>query len=415
MNRLETDILVIGAGAAGMGAAICAANSGVSVIVVERNPDAGGILNQCIHNGFGLHYFKKEFTGPEFAYQLYSKTKESGIQFLFNHFLLQLDLKNKTAIFASEEGIKLIACKALIYTAGARERPFGSLLIPGDRVSGIFTAGVAQRLTNIENRLPGTKALILGSGDIGLIMARRLTLEGVEVVAVCERMPYPGGLARNIDQCLKDFGIPLLLSTTVTEVRGDGRLREVITSSLDENYNIIEGTQRSWSVDTLVLSVGLVPSTTPIMDYFSIDSKSRGVIVDNCMRTDKDWIFSAGNCVIIYDLVDYVTYQGEMAGRSAVNYIKNGNNPARYPIKKGNGVGVINCSYYVENSDLELYIRVNKPKEKAKLVVRSDNTIIYEGKPSAFIPSEMVRVKIKAEKIDDSFKKSSLVTEIIDL
>ncbi|HQJ41529.1 MAG TPA: FAD-dependent oxidoreductase, partial [Exilispira sp.] len=183
MNRLETDILVIGAGAAGMGAAICAANSGVSVIVVERNPDAGGILNQCIHNGFGLHYFKKEFTGPEFAYQLYSKTKESGIQFLFNHFLLQLDLKNKTAIFASEEGIKLIACKALIYTAGARERPFGSLLIPGDRVSGIFTAGVAQRLTNIENRLPGTKALILGSGDIGLIMARRLTLEGVEVVA----------------------------------------------------------------------------------------------------------------------------------------------------------------------------------------------------------------------------------------
>ncbi|MFN3411603.1 MAG: NAD(P)/FAD-dependent oxidoreductase, partial [Exilispira sp.] len=360
MNKISCDLLVIGGGASGLGAALKAAKEGIDVVIVERLNLAGGILNQCIHNGFGLHYFKKELTGPEYAANLLDLTKDLPIKFLFEHFLLSIDKKSRTAYFTSENGITEISCRALVYSAGARERPFGSLLIPGDRVSGIYTAGVAQKFINIENRIIGKRAIVLGSGDIGLIMARRLTLEGIEVVAVCERMPYPGGLTRNINQCLKDFGIPLLLSTTVTEVRGDGRLSEVITSELDSNYNIIEGSQRSYSVDTLVLSVGLVPSTTPMMDYVEIDPRTRGIIVDSTMNSSTPWIFSSGNCVIIYDLVDYVTKEGEIAGKYAVEYIKEEKTKKKIPIKKGIGVGIINCAYWVEGSDLNIYLRAIK-------------------------------------------------------
>ncbi len=413
MNKLSCDLLVIGAGASGLGAAIKAAKEGMNVIIVERLAMAGGILNQCIHNGFGLHYFKKELTGPEYSENLISLTKELPINFLFEHFLLSIDKNKKIVYFASSGGIVEIICKALIYSAGARERPFGSLLIPGDRVSGIYTAGVAQKFINIENRLIGKRAMVLGSGDIGLIMARRLTLEGVEVVAVCERMPYPGGLTRNINQCLKDFGIPLLLSTTVTEVRGEGRLNEVITSELDENYNVITGSERSWSVDTLVLSVGLVPSTTPMIEYLEIDPKTRGVIVDSTMNTSIPWIYSSGNCVIIYDLVDYVTREGEIAGKYAVEYIKTGKTNKKIPVKKGTGIGIINCSYYVENTDFNLYIRSIKPIEKGRLIVRSSDNIIFEGKEQTFIPSEMVHKNIKAEQINKIENLNNIIVEII--
>jgi NADPH-dependent 2,4-dienoyl-CoA reductase/sulfur reductase-like enzyme len=413
MNKISCDLLVIGGGASGIGAALKAAREGIEVIVVERLNLAGGILNQCIHNGFGLHYFKKELTGPEYAANLLSLTKDLPIKFLFEHFLLSIDKKTKTAYFTSEDGIIAISCKALVYSAGARERPFGSLLIPGDRVSGIYTAGVAQKFINIENRIIGKRAMVLGSGDIGLIMARRLTLEGVEVVAVCERMPYPGGLSRNINQCLKDFGIPLLLSTTVIEVRGDGRLSEVITSELDENYNVIEGSQRSWSVDTLVLSVGLVPSTTLMMDYVDIDSRTRGIVVDSTMNTSTPWIFSSGNCVIIYDLVDYVTKEGEIAGMYATEYIKEAKQKKKIPIKKGIGVGIINCAYWVEGSDLPLYLRAIKPIEKGRLVVRADKNILYEGKEQAFIPSEMVHKNIKSEQISKVGDIDNIIVEIV--
>ncbi len=413
MNKMSCDLLVIGAGASGMGAAITAAKQGLSVIIVERLCMAGGILNQCIHNGFGLHYFRKELTGPEYAANLFELTKNLPITFLFEHFLLSIDLKFKDVYFTSENGIMQINCKALVYSAGARERPFGSLLIPGDRVSGIYTAGVAQKFVNIENRLIGKKAMILGSGDIGLIMARRLTLEGVEVVAVCERMPYPGGLSRNINQCLKDFNIPLLLSTTVSEVRGDGRLTEVITSELDEIYNVINGSQRSWSIDTLVLSVGLVPSTTPMIEYIEIDSKTRGAVVDSTMNTSVPWIFSSGNCVIIYDLVDYVTKEGEIAGKYAAEFIKTGKINKKIPIKKGIGVGTINCSFYVEGSDLNLYIRSIKPIENGRLLIRNGNSTIYEGKQQVFIPSEMIHKSIKYDTIIKTGDIENIIVEII--
>jgi NADPH-dependent 2,4-dienoyl-CoA reductase/sulfur reductase-like enzyme len=294
-----------------------------------------------------------------------------------------------------------------VYAAGARERPFGSLLIPGDRVSGIFTAGVAQRLVNLDNRLPGTKALILGSGDIGLIMARRLTLEGIEVRAVLERMAYPGGLERNVAQCLDDYGIPLLLSTTVAEVRGKGRLEEVITVEVDENHNPIKGSERSFAVDTLVLSVGLVPSTTPVMDLVDVDPRSRGVVVDAVMGTSRDWVFAAGNCTVVYDLVDYVTDEGVVAGRSAARFARGEARPARLPLVRGRDVGVMNPSLWCPGHDLTLFVRPAKPFARAHWLVSQtapDGTVsvVRETKAGPLTPGEMEKLKVAAAKLNPS-------------
>jgi NADPH-dependent 2,4-dienoyl-CoA reductase/sulfur reductase-like enzyme len=334
-----------------------------------------------------------------------------NITFLSNRFLHSINEENKEIIFTSSEGIEKISCKALVYTAGARERPFGSLLIPGNRVSGIYTAGMAQRLTNIENRLPGKKALILGSGDIGLIMARRLTLEGMKVEAVLERMPYPGGLARNITQCLKDFEIPLLLSTTVVEVRGQGRLNEVIVAQVDGNFNEIKSTRRSYSVDSLILSVGLVPSTTPVMHLVEIDKRTRGVVVDSIMRTNKEWVFAAGNCVVIYDLVDYVSKEGEIAGENAAKYILGETFGKKIKINPGNNIGIISPSFYVENTELELYVRVIRPCENKKIIVKSGQDIIHQSRHISMIPSEMEHIKIKKDKL---LNVKELTVEVIE-
>jgi NADPH-dependent 2,4-dienoyl-CoA reductase/sulfur reductase-like enzyme len=261
---------------------------------------------------------------------------------------------------------------------------------------------VAQRLVNLDNRLPGTRALVLGSGDIGLIMARRLTLEGIEVRAVLERMPYPGGLERNVAQCLDDFGIPLHLSTTVAEVRGRGRLEEVVTVEVDENANPIRGTERSFAVDTLVLSVGLVPSTTPVMDLVTVDPRTRGVVVDAVMGTSRDWVFAAGNCTVIYDLVDFVADEGTIAGRSAARYARGEARPPRLPLVRGPGVGVMNPSFWCPGADLTLYLRCAKPSPQARWVVRQDQTVVRETKAAALTPGEMEKLRIPASKLDPS-------------
>jgi len=341
--------------------------------------------------------------GPAIASRLAVEAKladDPGLTFLSGRFVRDIDAEARRLILVSDTGIEALECKALVYAAGARERPFGSLLIPGDRVSGIFTAGVAQRLVNLDNRLPGTRALVLGSGDIGLIMARRLTLEGIEVRAVLERMPYPGGLERNVAQCLDDFGIPLHLSTTVAEVRGRGRLEEVITVQVDENANPIRGTERSFAVDTLVLSVGLVPSTTPVMDLVEVDPRTRGVVVDATMGTNRDWVFAAGNCTVIYDLVDYVTDEGTIAGRSAARFARGEARPPRVPVVRGPGVGVMNPSFWCPGHDLTLYLRCAKPAAKARWVVRQDRTVVRETRPAALTPGEMERLRIPGAKLD---------------
>jgi NADPH-dependent 2,4-dienoyl-CoA reductase/sulfur reductase-like enzyme len=405
MTELSFDVVVLGAGGAGLGAALAARAEGATVAVVERLDRSGGILNQCIHDGFGLVRYKQALTGPEFASRLALEAKladDPGLTFLAGRFVRDIDADARRLILVSDTGIEALTCKALVYAAGARERPFGSLLIPGDRVSGIFTAGVAQRLVNLDNRLPGTRALVLGSGDIGLIMARRLTLEGIEVRAVLERMPYPGGLERNVAQCLDDFGIPLHLSTTVAEVRGRGRLEEVVTVEVDENANPIRGTERSFAVDTLVLSVGLVPSTTPVMDLVTVDPRTRGVVVDAVMGTSRDWVFAAGNCTVIYDLVDFVADEGTIAGRSAARYARGEARPPRLPLVRGPGVGVMNPSFWCPGADLTLYLRCAKPSPQARWVVRQDQTVVRETKAAALTPGEMEKLRIPASKLDPS-------------
>lgn len=401
---MKVDVVVIGGGAAGMAAALKASEQGARVVLVERDERVGGILNQCIHNGFGLHYFREELTGPEYAERFKKALEEKDIEVLTNTFVKALDVREKKLVVVSEDGIRILETKALVYAAGARERAFGSLMIPGDRPSGIFTAGVAQRFMNVENRLPGKRALILGSGDIGLIMARRLTLEGVEVVGVVERLPYPGGLLRNVIQCLEDFGIPLFLSSTVVEVRGRERLEEVVVAKVDENFQPIPGTEKVFEVDTLILSVGLIPQIELLEDLIEVNPTSKGIATSNLGQTSEGWIFAAGNCTAIYDLVDYVTYEGEMAGKYAALYAKGERFGPKVAVKAGENVMVVQPNWYDPSEELTLYVRTRKVIEKGRLVVGS-----FEKTFEELVPSEMLRVKIPGRHLNGL---SEIVVEV---
>ncbi|MCS7175781.1 NAD(P)/FAD-dependent oxidoreductase [Pseudothermotoga sp.] len=392
---MKTDVLVIGAGAAGMGAAIAAAKRGLNVVIAERDEITGGILNQCIHNGFGLHYFREELTGPEYAERFREQLEKLSdrIKVFTDCHVLKLG-EDRKALLVSPKGILELEAKAVVYTSGARERPFGSLMIPGDRPSGIFTAGVAQRLMNIDNRKVGHRALIVGSGDIGMIMARRLTLEGTEVVAVVERLPYPGGLLRNVIQCLKDFNIPLYLSSTVIEVKGRERLEEVVIANVDEQFKPIPGTERSFKVDTLILSVGLIPQVEMLDGLVQTDRRTKGVACSNIGQSSREWIFAAGNCTAIFDLVDYVTKEGERAGEYASRYAMGERFSQNVPISPGENVMLTFPNFYNAVDDLTLYVRCKKPMEKAMLKVGNFEKIFED-----LIPSEMIVAKIPNQKL----------------
>jgi NADPH-dependent 2,4-dienoyl-CoA reductase/sulfur reductase-like enzyme len=394
---MKTDVLVIGAGAAGMSAAIAAAKKNLKVVIAERDEITGGILNQCIHNGFGLHYFKEELTGPEYAERFRDQLSRyaDSIEVLTDCHVLRLN-RNKKALLVSPKNVFELETKVVVYAAGARERPFGSLMIPGDRPSGIFTAGVAQRLMNIDNRKVGRRALIVGSGDIGMIMARRLTLEGIEVMGVVERLPYPGGLLRNVIQCLKDFNIPLYLSSTVVEVKGRERLEEVIVASVDEQFRPIPNTEKSFKVDTLVLSVGLIPQVEMLNGLVSLDKRTRGIACSNTGQSSNEWIFAAGNCTAIFDLVDYVTKEGERAGEYASRYVNGERFSLGIPIVPGENVMLTFPNYYNDIDDLTLYLRCKKPMEKAVLKVGG-----FEKTFEDLIPSEMIVVKIPKQKLSN--------------
>ncbi|AJC74395.1 oxidoreductase [Pseudothermotoga hypogea DSM 11164 = NBRC 106472] len=394
---MKTDVLVIGAGAAGMAAAIAAAKRNLKVVIAERDEITGGILNQCIHNGFGLHYFREELTGPEYAERFREQLSRyaGAIDVLNDCHVLRLN-RDRTALLVSPKNVFELEAKVVVYAAGARERPFGSLMIPGDRPSGIFTAGVAQRLMNIDNRKVGRKALIVGSGDIGMIMARRLTLEGIEVVGVVERLPYPGGLLRNVIQCLKDFNIPLYLSSTVVEVKGSERLEEVVVASVDEQFRPIPGTEKSFKVDTLVLSVGLIPQVEMLNGLVTLDKRTRGIACSNTGQSSNEWIFAAGNCTAVFDLVDYVTKEGERAGEYASRYVNGERFSLGVPIVPGENVMLTFPNYYNDVDDLTLYLRCKKPMEKALLKVGG-----FEKTFEDLIPSEMIVVKIPKQKLSN--------------
>lgn len=384
--KYKTDVVVIGGGAAGMAAAYRAKKEGVNVILLERDEDTGGVLNQCIHNGFGLQYFKRDLTGPEF--KELAKEKLEDIEILYGTYVLEVK-KDKKIIFVDRRGIHEIEMKALVMATGARERHFNSLPVPGKRITGVFTAGLAQRFINLENLKPGSKAVILGSGDIGLIMARRLTLEGIKVEAVLEIMPYPGGLERNIQQCLTDFNIPLYLSHTVTAIEGDRRLEKVIAAQVDYKWDPIPGTEKEFEVDTLITSVGLIPQTKPV-DFVEADP---GFLVSNTNQTSEEWIFAAGNCTVIFDLVDYVAKEGEKAGKYAALYAKGEYKKGKkVKVRKGENIGIIHPLYIDPTQESTLYIRVSKVFDRASIKVEPLGIEVIENEAR---PPEMVVIKIK--------------------
>lgn len=323
MKHIQADIVIIGGGPAGLAAAVSAYDSGCrNIFILERDGELGGILNQCIHNGFGLHTFKEELTGPEYAARFIEQVKEREILFYRNTMVISIGEDHSVTAMNREKGIFVVDAKAVILAMGCRERPRGALNIPGFRPSGIYSAGTAQRYVNMDGYMPGKEVVILGSGDIGLIMARRMTLEGARVRLVAELMPYSGGLKRNIVQCLDDFGIPLRLSTTVIDIIGRKRVEAVVIAQVDENKNPIPGTEERIPCDTLLLSCGLIPENE-LTRQLNVDMNqvTSGPVVDNSYETSMPGVFACGNVLHVHDLVDFVSAEAKLAGEAAAEYV----------------------------------------------------------------------------------------------
>ena len=398
------DLVVIGSGAAGMAAAIEAKKNGIDdILILEKDERLGGILNQCIHNGFGLTEFKEELTGPEYLQRFVDQVKEMGIPYRLNAQVTDLT-KDKVITYSSkEDGFVKLQAKAIVMATGCYERNAGAIMLPGDRCSGVITAGTAQRYLNINGLMVGKRVVILGSGDIGLIMARRLTLEGAKVLCVSELMPYSAGLNRNIQQCLIDFNIPLYLSRTVSKVVGKDRLKKVVLSAVDENLQVIPGTEMEFECDTLILSVGLIPYIQ-LLNYIDCPTSStKGALVNQYMETEIEGIFTAGNCLHVHDVVDFVSDEARLAGRSAALYLQNkiDNKENRIAVKPGNGLSYVLPQFILENSleDIVIKFRVRKPVQDQIVWIKSgDNVIMKQIKP-VMIPSEMVMIKVSKDKL----------------
>ena len=318
------DIVIIGGGPAGLAAAVSAKKSGIdSILILERDKELGGILNQCIHNGFGLHTFKEELTGPEYAQRFIDQAKELDIEYRLNTMVMDISHEKVVTAMNREEGLFEIQAKAVILAMGCRERSRGALNIPGYRPAGIYSAGTAQRLVNMEGLMPGREVVILGSGDIGLIMARRMTFEGAKVKVVAELMPYSGGLKRNIVQCLDDYGIPLKLSHTVVDIKGKERLEGVTLAEVDKNGKPIPGTEEEYSCDTLLLSVGLIPENELSRGMgVEMSRVTSGPVVNESLETNIEGVFACGNVLHVHDLVDFVSEEAATAGKNAAAYVK---------------------------------------------------------------------------------------------
>ena len=414
------ELAIIGGGPAGMSAAISAYESGIKdIIIFERDTELGGILRQCIHNGFGLHKLKKELTGPEYASVYAKKVKELEIPVMLDTMVLDISSDKTITATNKKDGIFKIQAKAIILAMGCRERPRGALNIAGHRPSGIFSAGTAQKYVNMKGYMPGKDVVILGSGDIGLIMARRMTLEGARVHAVCEVMPYSSGLARNIEQCLNDFDIPLLLSHTVIKIHGQDRLTGVTIAKVDQARQPISGSEKYIPCDTLLLSVGLVPENELSKKAgVNISPVTNGAEVDENRQTTVDGIFSCGNVLHVHDLVDYVSDEGEIAGKSAARYIKGEINKNRdVMVKAHKGVRYTVPQKITELSDeqsTELYFRVSNVYKNVNVVIRDkEGNELLSKKKQVLLPGGMEHVAISGKMLTNTDEISIGLEEIL--
>ena len=390
------DIVIVGGGPAGMAAAVAAYDAGVkNIAILEREPQIGGILRQCIHNGFGLHKLGKELTGPEYAAVYRDKVLERGIKVYYETTVTKVTA-DKLVTAQNREGLLKIQAKAVILAMGCRERSRGALNISGTRPSGVFSAGTAQKYINCEGYMVGKKVVILGSGDIGLIMARRMSLEGAKVEAVCELMPYSGGLKRNIVQCLEDFDIPLYLSTTVHEIHGRERLEGVTIAQVDANRQVIEESKRYIPCDTLLLSVGLIPENELTRAAgIPIDPITNGALVDETCQTQTPGIFACGNVLQVHDLVDYVSEEAERAGLGAVAYV-NGQAAAGDTVatKPGPGVRYVLPQRVHKGKQVDLFLRVTQPFGKCVFTVSAGDKVLTTAKRIMAAPGEMEKLTV---------------------
>ena len=400
----RVDVLVIGSGPAGLAAAIAAREDGVeNLLVLEREHTSGGILRQCIHNGFGLHRFKEELTGPEYAQRDIDRARELNIPIQCDTTVLSVDGERRVTCVSAEHGLQTIEAGAIVLAMGCRERPRGALGIPGTRCAGIYSAGTAQKFVNMEGFMPGKRVVILGSGDIGLIMARRMTLQGAKVLACVELMPYSSGLNRNIVQCLNDYDIPLYLSHTVTDIQGRERLSGVTVSKVDENRRPIPGTEMHFDCDTLLLSVGLIPENElSALAGVELSPLTSGATVDDQLQTSVPGIFACGNVLHVHDLVDHVSRESFKAGHAAAAYARGEKNTAPTArVLDGEGVrGVVPQRIRLhgdESREVELMFRPSGVFKNASAVVRSGEKEIARKRAPIFTPGEMAVIPLKGE------------------
>ena len=414
------DIVIVGGGPAGLAAAVSAKENGIdSVLILERDKELGGILNQCIHNGFGLHTFKEELTGPEYAGRFIEKVEALNIEYMLNTMVMDISKDKVVMAMNKEEGLFEIQAKAIILAMGCRERPRGALNTPGYRPAGIFSAGTAQRLVNMEGYLPGREVVILGSGDIGLIMARRMTLEGAKVKVVAELMPYSGGLKRNIVQCLDDYGIPLKLSHTVVNIDGKERVKGITLAKVDEKGKPIAGTEEYISCDTLLLSVGLIPENELSRGLgIEMEAITSGPVVNESLETSMEGVFACGNVLHVHDLVDFVSEEAYMAGKNAVRYI-NGET-----VKEENRIDLVpedgvryTVPKYIRKENmadsLTVRFRVGGVVKNCYISTYFDGERVMRRKRPVVAPGEMEEVKISKEKLNEypNLKKITIKIE----
>ena len=394
------DIVIIGGGPAGLAAALAAHEAGVKdILIIERDAALGGILQQCIHNGFGLHRFGEELTGPEYAARYVQALREKQIPYLLRSIVLSITADKIVTVMSSEGGVVQIRAGAILLAMGCRERSRGALNIPGARPAGIYTAGTAQRFVNIKGLMPGRDVVILGSGDIGLIMARRMTLEGARVRAVCELMPYSGGLNRNIVQCLQDFNIPLKLSHTVTKIHGKGRVKGVTVSRVDESLRPIEGTSEYIPCDTLLLSCGLIPENELTRGAgIEMDRVTGGAVVNERRETSVPGIFACGNVLHVHDLVDFVSEEAALAGRSAAEYVQGKQSGADSTELRADGAirYTVPQRIAANGGAVRVYFRVGRILENAVITLRAGEEILLKKKKRKMTPGEMECIELDA-------------------